>query len=189
MIVDVTDHLKQFVRRVLAEETEVITGGAVGWRDLPEMRIEKVQSDRFLVIRRPHLLAHLAAPWPEAQPHAEVMIEVKPTGSHLDRLEVERALLLRQARQVERLDEDASWLGQEPLWLVASHVPGWVEEKYRPERFAPGCYRVDSDEGGFLWIAANELPLLDELIPLLLARSGPALDELARWIAVRRPVD
>ena len=40
-----------------------------------------------------------------------------------------------------------------------------------------------------LWIAANELPLLDELIPFLLARSGQALDEFCRWVAPRRPLD
>src|SRR5215510_12629237 len=41
----------------------------------------------------------------------------------------------------------------------------------------------------FLWIAANELPLLDELIPFLLARSGQALDDFCRWVAPRRPLD
>jgi hypothetical protein len=41
----------------------------------------------------------------------------------------------------------------------------------------------------FLWIAANELPLVDELIPFLLARSGQALDEFSRWVAPRRPLD
>ena len=39
----------------------------------------------------------------------------------------------------------------------------------------------------FLWIAANELPLLDELVPFLLARSGQALDDFGRWVAPRRP--
>jgi hypothetical protein len=41
----------------------------------------------------------------------------------------------------------------------------------------------------FLWIAANELPLLDELVPFLLARSGQALDEFCQWVAPRRPLD
>src|SRR6185369_7013606 len=39
------------------------------------------------------------------------------------------------------------------------------------------------------WIAANELPLLDELVPFLLARSGQALDDFGRWVAPRRPLD
>jgi hypothetical protein len=103
---------------------------------------------------------------------------------------VERALLRRQARQVQRLEEqDASWPGEEPLWLVAPHMPEWLEAARRPERFAPGCYRVEPRWHRFVWIAANELPLLDELVPFLLARSGQALDELGRWVASRRPLE
>jgi hypothetical protein len=183
-------HPEQFAQRTFAEETERITGGAAGWQDPPEIRLEKVQSDGFLVIRRPHLLEHLAAPWPEAQPHGEVMLELKLAGNHLDRTAVERALLRRQARQVQRLEEqDASWLGEEPLWLVASHMPAWLDELRRPVCFAPGCYWIDPQEHSFLWIAANELPLLDELIPFLMARSGQALDEFGRWVASRRPLE
>jgi hypothetical protein len=54
-------------------------------------------------------------------------------------------------------------------------------------RFAPGCYRIEPPGQSFLWIAANELPLLDELVPFLLARSGQALDDFGRWVAPRRP--
>jgi hypothetical protein len=183
-------HLELFAQRTFAEETERITGGAAGWQDPPEIRLEKVQSDGFLVIRRPHLLEHLAAPWPAAQPHGEVMLELKLAGNHLDRKAVERALLRRQARQVQRLEEqDALWLGEEPLWLVAPHVPEWVEETRRPAGFAPGCYWVDPQWHSFLWIAANELPLLDELVPFLMARSGQALDEFVRWVVPRRPLE
>jgi len=96
------------------------------------------------VIRRPHLLEHLAAPWPEAQPHGEVMLELKLAGDHLDRTAVERALLRRQGRQVQRLEEqDASWSGEEPLWLVAPHVPEWLVAAHSPVHFAPGCYWVE----------------------------------------------
>lgn len=144
--------------------------------------------DGLLVIRRPHLLAKLPAPWPEAQPHREVMVELKLDGNHLDRKEVERALLRRQARQVQRLEEqDASWPGEEPLWLVAPHLPKWLQARRKPERIAPGCYRIEPQWQSFLWIAANELPLRDELVPFLLARSGQALDDFGRWVAPRRP--
>jgi hypothetical protein len=78
-------HLEQFAQRTFAEETERITSGAAGWQDPPEIRLEKVQSDGVLVIRRPHPLEHLAAPWPQAQPHSEVMIELKLAGNHIDR--------------------------------------------------------------------------------------------------------
>jgi len=183
-------HLELFAQQTFAEETERITGGAAGWQDPPEIRLEKVTSDGFLVIRRPRLLEHLAPPWPEAQPHGEVMLELKLAGNHLDRKAVERALLRRQARQVQRLEEqDASWRGEEPLWLVAPHLPEWLDEMRRPVRFAPGCYWIDPHGHSFLWIAANELPLLDDLIPFLMARSGQALDEFGRWVAPRRPFE
>jgi hypothetical protein len=180
-------HLELFAQRTFAEETERITGGAAGWQDPPEIRLEKVTGDGFLVIRQSQRLEHLAAPWPQAQSHGEVMLELKLAGNHLDRKAVERALLRRQARQVQRLEEqDASWRGEVPLWLVAPHVPQWLEDLRRPVRFAPGCYRIDPHGQSFLWVAANELPLLDELVPFLLARSGHALDDFGRWVAPRR---
>ena len=64
-----------------------------------------------------------------------------------------------------------------------------MKETRRPERFAPGCYCVEPRGRSFLWIAANELPLLDELVPFLMARSGQALDEFGRWVASRRPLE
>ncbi len=183
-------HLELFAQRTFAEETERITEGAAGWQDPPEIRLEKVQADGILVVRRPHGLEHLAAPWPEAQRHEEVMLELKLAGNHTDRKAVERALLRRQARQVQRVEEqDALWLAEEPLWLVAPHMPGWLEQKRRPVWFAPGCYWVEPEEHRFLWVAANELPLLDELVPFLMARSGQALDEFVRWVASHRPFE
>jgi hypothetical protein len=118
------------------------------------------------------------------------MIELKLAGNHLDREAVERALLRRQARQLQRVKEqDASWRGEEPLWLIAPHLPPWLDEMRTPVRLAPGCYWIEPQWQRFLWIAANELPLVDELIPFLLARSGQALDEFCRWVAPRRPLD
>jgi hypothetical protein len=183
-------YLELFAQRTFAEETERITGGAARWQNPPEIRLEKVQREGILVIRRPHLLEHLAAPWPEARPHSEVMLELKPAGNHLDRKAVARALLRRQARQVQRLEEEEeAWLGEEPLWLVAPHLPQWLDELRRPVCFAPGCYWIDPQGRSFLWVAANELPLRDELIPFLMARSGQALDEFDRWVARRRPIE
>jgi hypothetical protein len=118
------------------------------------------------------------------------MLELKLDGNHLDRPAVERALLRRQARQVQRLeDHDAKWRGEEPLWLVAPHVPDWMDKDRAPEYFAPGCYWVEKQWGRFLWIAANELPLVEELTPFLLARSGGALEEFIWWAASRRPYE
>jgi hypothetical protein len=128
--------------------------------------------------------------WPEAQPHSEVMLELKLSGNRLDRRAFERAVLRRQARQVQRLEEpDASWDSEEPLWLVAPHAPEWLRDRRRAVCFAPGCYRLDPPWQGLLRIAANELPLIDDLIPFLLARSGRPLDEFGHWVAQRRPLD
>ncbi|HSO00054.1 MAG TPA: hypothetical protein VLS89_17290 [Candidatus Nanopelagicales bacterium] len=182
-------HQELFAKRTFALETAVVTSGGAIWQDPPEIRLEKVQSDGFLMIRSPHLLEPLTAPWPEARAHEEVMVELKMPGDHVDRIEVERALLRRQARQVQRLeDEDPSWLGEEQLWVVAPHVPEWLTLPRRPVCFAPGCYRVEPLGHCLLWIAANELPLRDELVPFLVARSGRALDEFARWVVPRRPL-
>jgi hypothetical protein len=38
---------------------------------------------------------------------------------------------------------------------VAPHLPEWLKEMHRPERFAPGCYCVGPRRRSFLWIAAN----------------------------------
>ena len=112
-------------------------------------------------------------------------------GDHLDVAAVERALLRRQARQVQRVEEaepgTPPWLGQEPLWLLAPHVPEWLSRVRTLVPLAAGCYRVEPSHFSFLWIAANELPLMDELVPFLMARSGRALDTFARWVAPRRP--
>jgi hypothetical protein len=54
---------------------------------------------------------------------------------------------------------------------------------------ATGVYRVNPSPFGFLWIAANELPLADELIPFLIARSGRPLDAFVGWVKNRRPIE
>lgn len=183
-------HLEQFAQRTFAEETERITGGGAGWQAPSEIRLEKVTGDGSLVIRRPEQLSHLVAPWPEASQHDEVMIELKLAGNHLDRKAVQRAWLRREARQLQRLEEqDPAWRGDVPLWLVASYLPEWLTELRTCVRFAPGCYWIEPSGRNFLWISANELPLCDELIPFLLARSGQPLDEFGRWVAPRRSAD
>ncbi len=179
-----------FAKATFAKETERITCGAATWQDPPEIRLEKVQGDGLLLVREPRLLGRLATPWPAAETHEEILVELKLAGDHVDRKAVERALLRRQARQVQRVEApDTSWLGHQPLWVVAPHVPEWLGQAYSPMHFAPGCYRVEPLGRWFLWVAANELPLRDELVPFLVARSGQALDEFARWVADRRPLD
>jgi hypothetical protein len=78
------------------------------------------------------------------------------------------------------------WLGEEPLWVVAPRVPAVLSKMRSVERVGRSCYRVGSDFP-FLWIAANELPLLEELIPFLIARSGRSMLHFLQWVAPRRP--
>jgi hypothetical protein len=180
----------QFAKRSFAEETERVSGGAAVWQDPPEIGLNHVQSDGMLVVRQPERLSQMVAPWCLAAAHDEVQIELKMVGDKLDVPAVERALLRRQARQVQRVEaaarEKAPWPKQEPLWLVAPHVPAWLRDDYELTSVARGCYRVGPARFEFLWLAANELPLKDELVTFLIARSGRALDEFVCWVAPQR---
>lgn len=180
----------QFAKRTFAQETARVTRGAVTWEDPPEISLVKVQGDGLFLVRDPRGLAALAAPWPEAFAHEEILLELKMPGDHLDIPTLQRALLRRQARQVERVEaHKPPWRGEEPLWLVAPHLPEMLAEIREVVSFAPGCYRVGPSAFSFLWIAANELALREELIPFLVARSGRALEEFGRWVVLRRPVE
>lgn len=178
----------QFAKRTFAEETAFVTRGAVAWQDPPEIGLIKIQGDGLLCVVRPDDLAGLAPPWPEARAHEEVLIELKMPGDHLDVCAVQRALLRRQARQVQRAEStEPRWTGEEPIWVVAPHVPEVLQRIREVRQFAPGCYAVKPSAFSFLWVAANELPLREELVPFLVARSGRALEAFAWWVAARRP--
>jgi hypothetical protein len=183
---------EQFAKRTFASDAEQVTHGGVTWKAPPEVGLVSVQADGLLLVNHPARLDDLAQPWPAARRHPEIQLELKMPGDHTDATVVERGLLRRQARQVERMEDplDPPWRGQQPLWWVAPHVPRELAEHRALRRFAPGCYRIGTGTRGFdfLWIAANELPLREELIPFLVVRSGRALDELALWVADRRSV-
>jgi hypothetical protein len=179
---------EQFAKDTFAEEIEPSTHGALAWKDPPEIRLLKVQPDGMLLVRDPTRLPELAPPWTAAAGHDEILLELKMAGDHTHLAAIERILLRRQARQVERLEDDkAPWLGMEPVWVAGSHVPDVLRRFYRVRRFAPGCYRVGPAVFSFVWIASNELPLRDDLVPFLLTRSGKALDDFGLWAAKRRP--
>jgi hypothetical protein len=179
---------EQFAKDTFAEEVEPNTHGALAWADPPESRLSKVQPDGMLRVLAPERVPELEAPWSAAAGFDEILLEVKMAGDHLDRVAVARALLRRQVREVERLeDEKAPWDGIEPVWVSAPHVPRDLRERCEVKPFAPGCYLVGPAMFPFVWIASNELPLRGDLVPFLLTRSGKALDEFAFWIAERRP--
>jgi hypothetical protein len=180
-------HLDQLAKLTFEEETEIVTHGAVSFQVPAEIAMYQIRGDGLLLTRDPEGVKSLPYPWPEAAPHEEVFVEVKMPGDHLDPLSIQRALLRRQARQVQRVTATVPcWLGEEPLWIVAPRVPAVLAKMRTVERVGRGCYRVGSDVP-FLWIAANELPLVDELIPFLIARSGRSMLHFLQWVAPRRP--
>lgn len=180
----------QFAKRTFADETAQLTHGAVRWKEPPEVSLSHIQGDGRFLVQRTGRLPRLHAPWSYVRGHDEIQLEIKMAGDHLDLAALERILLRRQARQVERVeDQDAPFSGQGPVWVVAPHVPEVLRTVWRLRRGPRGCYRVGPFVFPFVWIAANELPLRDDLVPFLVARSGRALDDFGRWVATRRPAD
>jgi hypothetical protein len=181
-------YLDQFAKETLARETAIVTHGAVAWQLPPEVGLTEVRLDGLLRVLDPAPLAALAAPWCTTEQADELVIEIKMVGDHLDLLALDRALLRRLARQIQRREDAAApFDGEVPLWFVAPHVPAVIRERRPLSLVAPGCYRVGPDWMASLWIAANELPLEDELVPFLIARSGRPLDAFVRWVMGRRP--
>ena len=180
--------LDQFAKQMFAEETSLVTRGATTWELPPELRLSDVQLDGLLLVQAGATLAGLPAPWVEGSLSLEIVVELKMQGDHLDSVTLQRALLRWQARQV-RLTEAAAPEHQPevPLWTVASHVPAVLRRVRDIQRIAEGCYTVNASAFAFLWIAANELPLREELIPFLIARTGSALDDFGLWVRSRRP--
>lgn len=180
--------LEQFAKQTFAEETESVTHGGAVWLGSPEVNLSEVRLDGVIAVRDSAKLGALAAPWSEARDHEEIVVELKMPGDHLDAVALQRALLRRQARQVLRTEAaEPAWEGEEPLWIVAPHLPAFLARLRSAERMAPGCYRVMPASFSFLWIASNELPLAAELVPFLVTRSGRALDEFVRWALTSQP--
>jgi hypothetical protein len=180
--------LDQLAKDLFAEETLTTTGGAAVWQAPGEIGLAAVRLDGLLRVRNHRRLVALAGPWAHASGHDEMVLEIKMPGDHLDFRMLTRAELRRQARQVQRIEAPQScWAGEEPLWIVAPHVPEVLVERRTLTELSPGCHSVGPYPFSFLWIAANMLPLRDELIPFLIARSGQALDDFGRWVARRRP--
>lgn len=182
--------LDQLAKDLFAEETAKITAGAAVWDAPVEIGLAAVRLDGVLRVRDADRLAVLAGPWTHTRGHDELVLEIKMPGDHVDLRMLDRAVLRRQARQVQRReDPEDRWDGEEPLWIVAPHVPEVLPARRKLEALGSGCYRVGPCFFPLLWIAANELPFREELIPFLVARSGGALDDFARWVARRPPRD
>lgn len=178
-----------FAKRTLATQTEPLTNGAASWRDAPEIGLEQVQSDGILVIHDPIHLKSLASPWNLSGDNDDILLEYKMLGDHLDRLTIARILLRRQAREVQRIERGklgrTPWLGRQTIWVVSAYMPKWAKQWYGPVELAQGCHRFSSEHFMGLWIAANELPLCDELVPFLITRTGRPLLDFLTWVSER----
>lgn len=182
-------HPDQFAKQTFAEEVPIITHGAVAWHGPMESSLSFVLTDGTLDVSDAGPLASLDAPWTTVQTGDHIVLEIKMPGDHLDIEAIQRALLRRQANQVGlTIKVDPPWEGEATLWMLAPHVPDVLRRVRSLERIAPGCYRVGPSAFPHLWIAANELPLREALIPFLVARSGRAQREFIEWVAKRRPV-
>jgi hypothetical protein len=117
-----------------------------------------------------------------------VVVEVKMPGDHTGEHALERALLRRQAMRVALLERKPPVSEPVVLWLIAPHVPSWLPKAHQLTPRGQGCYRVEAGSVEVVWVAANELPLDEALLPLLVARSGRKLVDLVRWAMGRRPV-
>ncbi len=181
--------LDQFAKETFARETAVVTRGAVSWQHPPEIAMSEVHLDGLLRVLDPAPLVTLAAPWCTIGEAEELALEIKMPGDHLDLLALDRALLRRLARQIQRREDPLDELdGEVPLWFIAPHVPAIIRERRTLTPIAPGCYRVGPEWMATVWVAANELPLADELVPFLIARTGKPLDAFVRWVIDQRPL-
>ncbi len=181
--------LDQHAKLIFSEETGSITHQSCSFIIPPETPLHEVRADGRLLVGDKAALAHLAAPWCLAD-EDEIVIELKLKGDKLDRRRFDRALLRRQAREVERREQEkGKWEAEMPLWVLAPHKPRWLSKVRDLTLIAQGVYRVGPSPFDFLWIVANQLPLKPELIPFLLARTDQKLVEFGKWVLDHRELE
>jgi len=185
-----------WLKAVLTEETPTLTRGAAVFTAAPPIAAKELRPDGMLVTATPAALRDLPAPWSLLR--REAVFEGKMPRDNPGPGAFQRLCLRREARQAQRIKEaeDAKLaFDHDPAhcaaWLLAPHVPDWVPawELAGWVRFVAcgeGCWHVTPFPYPVLWIAANELPLRDELIPFLTARSGKKLEAFVRWVGTRR---
>jgi hypothetical protein len=176
----------QFVKELCAKNIAAATRAVHAFFVPPETPTTELFADGILQLKDPARLAELPAPWRLAAAD-ETVLEFKMQGDKLGPYEVERALLRRQAWQTQRAKERPQNRTRVPLWIVSAYLPDWAREESLVSVDAPGCYRLEPAVYRVYWIAANELPLREDLIPLLVTRTGRALIELALWLVDTGP--
>ncbi len=191
----------QFAKRIFEEETERVTGHRVRFEVPAETPVGALAPDGVARVVAAAEVSSLAAPW--CRLRREAVIEVKMRGDHIDRAALARAEFRRWARWVQRLerarvpevDRVAHSAPAEPepdalaLRVVGPRLPTRLRQRAARgavvlECVAPGCWQIGPRDHELLWVAANELPLRIELVPLLLARTGAAFVAFLKWAAV-----
>lgn len=167
-------------KEIFSEEIPRIFGDALAWRTGVELGVAQLHLDGLLTVKAPFDLSTLPAPWSLLR-DPYVVVEVKMPGDHTTQHALQRALLRRQALVVVLLEQEPAIDLPVTLWLVAPHLPAWLSKAYRLQAVGEGCYRFESGMMTVLWVAANELPLHEALLPLLVARNGRKRLELLRW--------
>ena len=185
----------QWLKAVLADETPTLTGMAATFEAAPEIATTELRPDGLLRTTTPAALQHLAPPWSLLR--HEAVFDGKMPGDHVDPEALQRCTFRREARQAQRLAREKGEARVDPdpddcaAWVLAPHVPTWLRAWERAGRLVlvsagGGCWRVTPAMFPVLWIAANELPLREELIPFLTARTGAKLEEFMAWVRTRR---
>jgi hypothetical protein len=193
----------QFIKDLFRDETAPATGDRVRFEVPPEVATRSLTPDgRLTRAVAPAQLASL--PPPLCCLREEALTDFKMPGDHVGRAALARADLRRGARWVALVEEAegsktpdaAGELDPRDLatWVVAPHWPRWIEADQRRgvltvEDVGRGCRRIGPHDHDVLWIAANELPLLPELLPFLFVRSGRPLVELLTWATTVKSPD
>jgi hypothetical protein len=182
--------LDQFIKEIFEEETSLATKDGLRFEVPPESKTTELHADGMLYVVNAELVNALSSPWC-LMTKAQLVLEFKMQGDKFDRYQYERALLRRQAAQVEYLKQypdDKNPISL-PLWIVTGQIKEWlVEQKYILSQVAQACYRLEPASYEVYLIVANEMePLREDLIPFLVTRTGQRLVDFCKWFAGQRP--
>ena len=182
--------LDQFIKEVFEEETSLATKDGFRFEVPPETKTTELHADGMLYVVNAELVKGLSSPWC-LMTKDQLVLEFKMQGDKFDRYQYERALLRRQAAQVEYLKQypdDKNPISL-PLWIVTGQIKEWlVEQKYILSQVAPACYRLEPASYEVYLIVSNEMePFREDLIPFLVARTGQKLVDFCKWFAGQRP--
>jgi len=191
--------LDQTAKQILAQETPAATNRACRWEPPRELPLgAEVHPDGAIRVLHPDKLRDLPAPWSSLLGLAAV-VELKMPGDHTDHETWVRA----RSRQViwdqvellalKRDEREAALASNRPtrpvtlpphadLVFVAPHLPDWIGAHSELILCGDGVWRVGGAGVRALWVAANDLPLHDALLPFLQVRSGRRRVEFIQWL-------